>query len=323
MTRLLRVELTRFRSRRAIALLTLAAALVAVILGFVAAWETRPLTAADRSDATAQADLAARDPQTVVEVQACNKVPSDYLGPQATAADCESALVPGVDAFYPRQQLDLGTTLDGRGLELALVVVCLMVIAGSTFAGADWGSGSLVNQLIFEPRRLRLWLAKGGAVALGAGLVTLVTVAGFWIWLALLARAQGVSIPSSDAAHVAWHVVRTVALGAGAALGAFAVTMLFRHTVATLALLFVYAVGGEVLVNLLPFEGAVRWSVGHNVLGWLSLKHSYLDTTIDCTPGESCSQQQVMTHLESGSFLLVFLAVAVALSLPWFRRRDV
>jgi hypothetical protein len=321
--RLLLVELTRFRSRRAIALLAVAAFLLAVVLAGATAWESRPLTAADRADAAAQADLAAEDAQTVVEVRACEARPSDYLGPEATAGDCAEALVPGVEAFYPREQLSISSTLRGHGIELALVVVGLMVIAGCTFAGADWASGSLTNQLLFEPRRGRLWLAKAGAVVLGTGLVTLVTVAGFWVAIGLVAGGEGLTLPSADVGHVAWHVVRTVALGMGAGLGGFALTMIFRHTVATLALLFVYAVGGEILVNLLPFEGAGRWSVGNNTYGWLARSHSYLDSSIDCAPGERCSQLQVMTHLEAGSFLLVILVVAVALSLLSFRRRDV
>lgn len=321
--RLLLVELTRFRSRRAIALLAVAAFVLAVVLAGATAWETRPLTAADRTDAAAQADLAGQDAQTVVEVRACEARPSDYLGPKATAGDCAKALVPGVEAFYPREQLSIAGALRGHGVELALVVVGLMVIAGCTFAGADWASGSLTNQLLFEPRRGRLWLAKAGAVVVGTGLVTLVAVVGFWVAIALLARGEGIALPSRDVGHVAWHVVRTVALGMGAGLGGFALTMVFRHTVATLALLFVYAVGGEILVNLLPFEGAGRWSVGNNTFGWVALSHRYLDSSIDCAPGEQCSQLQVMTHLEAGSFLLVILVVAVALSLLTFRRRDV
>ena len=103
--------------------------------------------------------------------------------------------------------------------------------------------------------------------------------------------------------HVAWHVLRAVALSMGAALGAFALTAVFRHTVATLALLFIYSVGGEIAVNLLPFEGAGRWSVGNNAVGWLATHHRYFDATIICTPGERCSSMQVMTHLEAGTFL--------------------
>ena len=323
--RLLAVELNRFGSRRAIALLVLAAAVLAVVLAGVTAWHTRPLTRADRTDAAAQADLQGQKPEIQQEVRACRAAPQDFLGPSATAGECEDALVPGPAAYYPRDPLSLRTAVSthGLGLPLAVVVVSLMVIAGCTFAGADWGSGSMTNQLLFVPRRTRVWLAKAGAVALGSGVVALVVLSGFWLILGLVAQARGLSVPASDVSTVAWHVLRATVLAMGAGLGAFALTMVFRHTVATLALLFVYSIGGEIAVNLLPFEGAGRWSVGNNALGWLAPHYRYYDATIVCTPGESCSSTQLMTHLEAGSFLGILLVVVLAVSIVWFNRRDV
>ncbi len=115
-----------------------------------------------------------------------------------------------------------------------------------------------------------MWLAKAGAVTLGAGVVALVAIGGFWLIIGLVANGRGVDVSSAEVTHVAWHVVRATALAMGAGLGAFALTMIFRHTVATLALLFVYSIGGEIVVNLLPFEGAARWSLGNNAVGWLA-----------------------------------------------------
>ncbi len=86
---LLSVELNRFRSRRATALLVLAAVLVAVAFVGATAWNTRPLTEADRTDAAAQADLEGQRPDLLQEVRACRVDPKDYLGPDATAEDCE------------------------------------------------------------------------------------------------------------------------------------------------------------------------------------------------------------------------------------------
>jgi ABC-2 type transport system permease protein len=323
--RLLGVELNRFRSRRAIVLLSLAALVVAVVLVGATAWKTRPLSAADRTDATAQADLEGQRPEIQQQVRACRAQPGDFLGPGATPDQCEEALVPGPDAYYPREPLSLRSALSqsGFGVPLALVVIGLMVIAGSTFIGADWSTRSLTNQLIFEPRRTRVWLAKAAAVTLGCGVVALVVLSGFWLGIGALAQARDIAMPSSQMTDVVWHVVRAVALVMGAGLGAFALTAVFRHTVATLAVLFVYSVGGEIAVNVLPFEGAGRWSVGNNALGWLATLHRYFDATIVCGPGERCSAMQVMTHLEAGTFLGILLLVAVVVSLLWFRRSDV
>jgi len=320
---LLSVELNRFRSRRATALLVLAAVLVTVAFVGATAWNTRPLTKADRTDAAAQADLEGQRPDLLQEVRACRVNPNDFLGPDATAADCEEALVPSAESYYPRQALSLSRVLVKEGIGLALIVTVLMVIAGCTFAGADWSSGSMATQLVFEPRRSRVWLAKAAAVTIGSGLVTALVLGGYWLALGAFAQARDIAVPSGQEIDVGWHVVRAVVLALGAGLGGFALTMIFRHTVATLALLFLYSVGGEIAVNLLPFEGAGRWSVGNNVIGWLAINHRYLDATIDCTPIQRCGSVQVMTHPEAVTFLGILLLVAVAVSLVWFRRRDI
>src|SRR6476619_7363186 len=103
--RLLAVELNRFRSRRAIALLVLACAVLAVVLAGVTAWNTRPLSHADRTDARAQAALEGQRSEIQQQVSACRAAPKDFLGPEASADQCEKALVPGPEAYYPRDPL--------------------------------------------------------------------------------------------------------------------------------------------------------------------------------------------------------------------------
>ena len=321
--RLLGVELSRYRSRQAIVLLVLLGAAMAIVLAGVTAWDTRPLTDRDRTEAAAQADLESQRPALRREVQACERDPLSYLGPDASAAECADALVPSAESYYPRQALDLGSVLNDYGVHLAVVLIGLLLVAASTFVGADWASGSMVNQVLFEPRRVRLWTAKAGAVALSSAAVALVVLGGFWLALWLVARARGIDVPDRDVQQVLWHLLRAAVLAAAGAVGAMALTMAFRHTVATLALLFVIAVGGEIAVNLLPVDGAGRWSVGNNVFGWLDPRHRYFDASIDCVPGERCRVIETMTHLEAGLYLGVLLVIAVVVSVLWFRRRDV
>ncbi len=73
-----------------------------------------------------------------------------------------------LDWFLPRPPLDLAEENRGPG---ALWWSCWprwRVLVGATFGGADWASGSMSNQLLFVPRRLRVWTAKAVAVVLGA-----------------------------------------------------------------------------------------------------------------------------------------------------------
>lgn len=327
--RLLRVELSRLRSRRAVVLLGLAAVLLAAVMTVLTAYQTRPLTAADRQDAAAQADLASRSSVLQSDLAECVKDPESYFGPGGTARDCREAMVDDVSSFYPRSALDLGTVLDAprltdaTGFSLALALAVLMIVAGATFAGGDWTSGSVSNQLLFESRRTRVWLAKAGAIAIASGLLTLLAVGGFWAAVYLLADARGISVPGADVSHVLWHVVRAIALCMAAAVGGFALTMMFRNTVATLALVFIYSVVGEIAVGVVPVEGAGRVSMSNNVFGWLATRATYVDSSIDCSGATGCSAVQSMSHLEAGLFLGALLLFASALSVAVFRRADV
>jgi len=75
-----------------------------------------------------------------------------------------------------------------------------LLLAGTTFAGHDWSTGSIVNQLIFEPRRRRMWLAKAVVVFLAGLIVALVALLAFWTVLWGIASHRGLSPAGSELA---------------------------------------------------------------------------------------------------------------------------
>ena len=323
MTRLIRVELARYRSRRVIALLILLAALLAALVAAKSAWDTRPVTEQEAATAKVNADLAAQRSDIKADLEKCLANPERYLGTGATDQTCRDNLTASPTSYYPREPLDLTGTLKGNGLGVALAVAGLLVIAASTFAGSDWASGSIVNQLLFEPRRTRLWLAKAIAVTIASGLVALVTIGGFWLAMYLVAVDRDVPHGSDVMSDVGWHLLRAVVFAVGASVGAYALTMLFRHSVATLSLLFAYSVGGEILAVLVPVDDVGRWTLGNNVFGWLETRMQFFDPSAHCARRGNCEGLQHIGHLQGGAYLLVLTAVAVVLSLVVFRRRDV
>lgn len=317
---LIRVELARYRSRRVLLLLVALAAVLGALVAFQSAWETRPPTDAEIATARANADIEATRAGVEADIAQCVK--DSPLGTEASFAEqqCRDMFAPDDTVYLPRNELDLNGTLQGNGTGIALLVIGLLIVAGSIFAGSDWASGAIRNQLLFEPRRSRVWAAKTTAVALASGLVALVVLGGFWLTLYLVAADRGVPHGSAVVGGVGWHLVRAVALAMGASAGAFALTMFFRHAVATLALLFTYSIGGEILVYLLPVDGVARWSLGNNVFGWLEQHLEYVDPTAPCVLAE-CTQH--VSHLQSGLYLLGLLLVALLASVVTFRRRDV
>jgi hypothetical protein len=109
-----------------------------------------------------------------------------------------------------------------------------------------------------------------------------------------------------------------------AGLGGYALTMLLRHTVGTLAVMFAYAAGGETLIATLPIDGIKRFSLSNNVFAWLRDGYSYFDERLTCPPGGGECNQTVLVSLAHGAtFLSVLLVLALVVSLALFRRRDI
>ena len=323
MKRLILVELTRYRTRRAIALLVLLAALLAAFVAFQSAWDTRPPSQAEIATAQANADIEAAKAGLQEDLAQCLKDAASGVAGVPGADQCREMYAPNGENYLPREPLSLTGTLKGNGIGISILVIGLLIIAGSTFAGADWSSGSMRNQVLFEPRRSRVWAAKAVAVALSSGLEALVVLGGFWLGHYLVAADRGVPHGSAVLDDVGWHLLRAVALGMAAGLGAFALTTIFRGSFATLSLLFTYSVGGEIVFSLLPIDGAARWSLGNNVFGWLETNLKFYDPTTRCIQDGTCRGAQHISHLDAGLYLLALLVVAVGVSWWSFRRRDI
>lgn len=322
--RLLLVELDRFRSRRAIVLMLLAATLLTALLAGTAIWDTRPVSDADRAAAVASANAAAQDPELVRDIADCRENPTDFFGPDTSASECDRYLTPRPDDYLPRNELHLGAVLENRGLVAVTLVSALLLVAGATFAGGDWATGSIGTQLSFRPRRGQVWLTKAVAVLLAALIASSVLVVGFWVSLVLTVNSRGIGVPDSVMTEIGWMTARGVGLASAGAVGGYALTMLFRSTVGTLSALFVYAVGGEALLLALPLERASQWSLANNVVAWINDGKRVFDAEVTCAPGlDACEQSYVLGMPHAAAYLGVLFAVALAVSWLAFRRRDV
>lgn len=321
--RMLRVELTRFRWRRAIVLILVAGTLLTALVAASTVWETRPVSAEDRAQAQATADAEAQRPIYQRDLARCERNPQRFFGGEASVEDCQQ-LLPSASWYLFRSELSLEQVNREAGLGVIVILTALMIIVGTTFAGADWASGSMSNQLLFQPRRARVWLAKATAVLVGALVATALVVGAFWLTLHVVAESRGIPTGAGVQEAIRWTAGRGVLLAGAGALGGYALTMLLRHTVGTLALMFAYAVGGEILVASLPIEGIGRWSLANNVFAWLRDGHEYYDPSLPCAPGRDYCEQVARLGLADGAlFLAVTLAVVAAVSLLAFRRRDI
>ncbi|MET0861469.1 MAG: hypothetical protein ABW091_10625, partial [Microbacterium sp.] len=116
---------------------------------------------------------------------------------------------------------------------------------------------------------------------------------------------------------------RALGLVAGVTLGGFALTMLLRHTVGTLGLLFGYAVVGEGLAAALPVDKMSQWSMASNVMAWLHDGQEIYDESICGGSQGACSPYYTLHLTHAAGYLGVLLLLAVVVSVFFFRRRDV
>lgn len=320
MRRQVLTELNRYRSRRLVAYLMLATVLVGALVALKSAWDTRPPSRAELSTAEARATMEGSRADIQADLRTCLRNPVDYLGKGNTAADCRDSLLPAAKSFLPRPELDLAGTLKGNGPGAAALVIALLVVAGASFAGSDWRHGSMITQLLAEPRRVRLWGSKAIAVALASAGVALVALAVFWTVLFVVSGTRGLAPGGVVTGDVVQQVLRAALLAAAAGAGAYALTIAFRSTVGVLSLCFAFAMIGELLVAL-PFGGGARWSLGNNVYGWLE-KHLEYQNPSDCSRAGECSPLVHLSHLEAGMYLVALLLVVGAVSLAMFRRTE-
>jgi ABC-2 type transport system permease protein len=326
--RLLSVELTRLRWRRAVVVLLVACVVVPAVIWAGLAWNTRPVSGADLREAQQQVERDSQRSGVKNQIKRCIQHPGRYgADPDDVQASCEQMVSPQLDWFLYRPQLDVAGERESTGLAVLTILVALVMLIGTTFVGHDWASGSMSNQLVFEPRRLRIWVAKAAVVFLTGLVVSAAVLGAYWGGLWLLAESRNLETPGHQ-----WELIRNSAmrgsmLVAFAGLGGYALTMLFRSTVATLGVLFATTVGGSLVIVAVLGAEAERWLLPTNFSAVVFNGYEFFggaDVTCDGEFGDgSCTGMEHLSLEQGATYLGVIVLVAVMLSLWSFHGRDV
>ncbi|RHW26166.1 hypothetical protein D0Z08_16130 [Nocardioides immobilis] len=327
MSRLLRVELTRLLCRRAVLVILAVAVAIPTVIGVATVLNTRPPSDADLAYAEEQVAAESALPGVQRQLEKCLDNPERFLGrpvPDDVRAACEENYLPQPEWFVYWEQLSLAEERDnGSGLAVVIVLAILTMLAGTTFAGHDWASGSVSNQLLFEPRRPLVWAAKGAIVTGVAGLFSGFVVTAYWLLLGLVAGSR--DIPTGDGLLLdclqsGW---RGAGVAAGAALAGFALTMLFRSTVAALGVLLAASVAGGIVLAVIGVDSV--WNPGLNI-GAVILDGAKYYADAPCPGNEEvgfCSVERTLPIGRALWFLGSGLVLFTVASLASFQRRDV
>lgn len=316
MTALLKVELTRLLWRRAVLVLLLLAIVLPLGVFVLRVVDTRTQSFDDL--------VTDNGSYIVDEVGGCVDHPGRYG--VSRADDVNAACEEVIAGWYGNSPLDLVQEREeGGALAAILLVTLVLLLAGTTFAGHDWNTGSVSNQLLFEPRRHRVWLAKAVAVGLLAGSLSLAVLVAYWTGMWATASLRDLTIPDHAVAAGYKQAVLGTGFAAAAAVFGYALTMLLRSTVGTLGLLFAVGFFCVVLVAGVlglggSLERAMPWG---NFLAYAVGSYEYYDyEKCGFDMGGNCGSENIKRGASVIYFSIIWIVVAVP-SLLSFRARDV
>jgi hypothetical protein len=182
-----------------------------------------------------------------------------------------------VHGLHPAVLVDWWAVGAGDGTLMIAAIPLLLgsLFGGAAVAGGEWRAGTVTTLLTWEPRRLRLHLAR---LLAGLGLTLVVTLLLQLLWMATTVPAVVVN-GSTAGADVAWWwslvgaVGRMSLLSAAAALIGVSLATLGRNTAFALGVTFAWVALGEGIIRAAK-PGLAGHLLGENlaiVLTWAQL----------------------------------------------------
>lgn len=316
MTRLVRVELRRFFSRRLTKLACLGVLVVLAIALFGIQQQTYDSVPSRVQERTQQ------------QIKQCESAQAGARQ-QDPSADFRCAEMAGQLEGQPTPSFVATTREAGQGLALLFAVVGFLI--GATFLAAEFTSGALGNWLTFEPRRRRVYVSKMVAAALGSVPLTVVGLGLLAGGVAFVTRYYGMAgaVPADQRNSLGWLALRIVVITAASTVGGASLGGLLRNTAAALGVTLAYAVLVEgifpALIQRLVSDPR-PWLIQSNFQAWVNHGLRYYVSPCDESGGQGMSCEGVertLTFAHGSIYLAVLLVVFLALGGWVFSRRDV
>lgn len=331
---LFRAELRRLAKRRfpRWMLLVVLAVMAATVVGAFAL-HTKPGPEAE-AQARAKAEETYAEQQRWMELEIAECEQSTNIERNWGVTDCEeirhrygTEVEDMVEWFLP-PAFEFRDDFPPMITVLTALLTAFGFIVGASFIGAEWRSGGMANLLVWQPRRLQVFLTKLGAVLVGTlGLGVLlgtVWTAAFW-WVAL---QRGVADMSSGAwQSFALMGLRGVTLALVAAALGFAVASIGRHTAMALGAVVALAVAGYGMAVVMVMGGVSsveRWLYNTYLQAWMNKSVVIYDYAgCDWSMGQCLPREIEITWQTSGLLLAAILLVVLGAAMWHLRRRDV
>ncbi len=348
--RLLAVEFRRLRLRRltkaTVAILGLVIVAIGTVNFFTHADSLPDMTEANRMAAEQEAEcvsMYANDP-TVTEAEAsgyCVTDPAWFVLDErfhlqsilaGTGTESWSAVSAMSAERYPFQNTENGPTYEGpsTGFQgvipgFGTILAAVSVLVGASLIGAEWRSGTIESQLVWEPHRKRLLGAKFAAAGIGMGVLAMAALLLTTTALLPAAFFRGSTSNTGGDFWLAWAATigrAGLLAGAMAIIGA-SIASIGRNTVAGVVAIFGSALG-VVVVGQQFFPQLAAKELFTNVSAFL--RHGDVgQILIERMPDGGTSWSTVVAHgwVTAGSVVLVAATVVALAASAVFARRDV
>jgi hypothetical protein len=231
--------------------------------------------------------------------------------------EAERAVVVSDDLDPTPWAIDLVELWPENGADpvLGIAVIPLVMgalVAGASMVGAEWRAGTVTTNLTWEPRRVRLAVAKFAATGLCAAVIGLLFIVLFALALLPTIAAHG----SFEGADADWWLQAVAAVGRGAVLiGAVAIAgaalaMIGRNTAAAIGVAFVLvSILDPILRSWKPRLD--RWLVTSNAAWAMSANEGFDASGAAYDP------------VRGGVIATIYLVALAAAAVYLFRSRDI
>lgn len=267
-------------------------------------------------------------PQMVEQCQTDQKAERERSGDPTVDFGCDQlAKPPTLDqmGIVPPVADIITATIAQAG---AFLVAFLAFVLGTSFVSAEFTTGSMGNWLTFQPRRVRVALAKLSAAALGsialAGATLLLVNLGARMISVVNRPGDNLVLPDPQPLtdSVPQLLVRIVALALLAGVVGAALGFVLRHTAAVVGVLLGYAVVVEMVAAQSLFGGRLQpWTVSNNIQAFVDKGATYYAEA--CTSTGCAFGPRHLSYTHGWVYLLVTGVVIGVAGVLVFRRRDV
>ncbi len=263
---------------------------------------------------------------------------ADGSGKGSTAmmfpGDCSEIQDPPRDDFRAEHFLPYLFHFQNDFDDLLTIFAGVLVLTGfviaASFIGAEWNSGSMMNLLLWRPRRISVLLTKLGTL-LGVTLVTSTLLAALWtgaFWLIGKYRGTLGTLTPGYWRSIGLSEARAIGFVLIAAAIGFALASIGRHTGAALGVgigvLLVSEIGVSTVLGIAGSPLVEQWLISTYVEALMRKRVLLQDFSVcNNVQGECRPMTDTITWVHSSWLFGITAVVLVAAAMWWIRRRDV